>query len=130
MLSIGMAITGQLFLKMGMDRIGRVETNALASSLLRMATSPIIIVGLFCYATSAVIWMIVLSHVPLSYAYPFLGLTYVAMLFLTKYVFLEPIPPWRWAGTLLIFVGVLVSSIDSPGANKSLVSLLHMFYRK
>ena len=110
MLSIGMAITGQLFLKMGMDRIGRVETNALASSLLRMATSPIIIVGLFCYATSAVIWMIVLSHVPLSYAYPFLGLTYVAMLFLTKYVFMESIPPWRWAGTLLIFIGVLVSA--------------------
>lgn len=110
LLSITLAIAGQMFLKVGMDRIGRVEANALVSSLLRMATSPVIIVGLFCYATSAVLWMIVLSHVPLSYAYPFLGLTYVAMLFVTKYAFMESIPPWRWAGTLLIFIGVLVSA--------------------
>lgn len=128
--SISTAIAGQIFLKVGMDRIGRVEAGALFSSLVRMASSPIIITGLFCYATSAVVWMIVLSHVPLSYAYPFLGLTYVAMLFITKYAFNESIPPWRWAGTLLIFIGVLASAIDSPGANRSLASFLHLFYRK
>lgn len=108
--SISLAIMGQMFLKMGMDKIGRVGLSQLSSSLAKMATSPVIIIGLIFYATAAVLWMVVLSQVNLSYAYPFLGLTYVAMLFLTKYFFNEFIPSWRWVGTAIIFLGVLISA--------------------
>ncbi|HEX21554.1 MAG TPA: hypothetical protein ENH19_02750 [Actinobacteria bacterium] len=110
LVSISLAIMGQIFLKMGMNHIGKVDFSQFTSSLSKMATSPVIIVGLSFYAISAVLWMVVLSQVNLSYAYPFLGLTYVAILFLTKYIFNEYIPPWRWVGTAVIFLGVLISA--------------------
>lgn len=107
LLSIAIAMAGQVSLKFGMNDIGRLGLMPL---LIKMATSPIILMGLTLYAVSAVLWMIVLSRVDLSYAYPFLGLTFVGMLFLTKFVFHEDINLWRWAGTALIFVGVVVSA--------------------
>lgn len=107
LLSIGLAMTGQMCLKFGMNQMGKVELPAL---LVKMATSPLIITGLTFYAVAAVLWMIVLSKVNLSYAYPFLGLTFVGMLFLTKFIFHEDISLWRWIGALLIFIGVLISA--------------------
>lgn len=108
--SIGLAVTGQIFLKIGMDEIGKVELSQFLSLIMKVLTSPILIIGLLFYAVSAVLWMMVLSQVNLSYAYPFLGLTYVAMLFLTKFFLQEQISTWRWLGTALIFLGVLVSA--------------------
>ncbi len=107
LLTIALAMTGQVFLKFGMDGIGK---PGLMSMLSKMATSPIILTGLSFYAFSAILWMIVLSNVELSFAYPFLGLTFVGMLFLTKYIFHEEINMWRWAGTIMIFVGVMISA--------------------
>ena len=105
--SIAIAMAGQVSLKFGMNDIGRLGLTQL---LTKMATSPIILMGLALYAVSAVLWMIVLSRVDLSYAYPFLGLTFVGMLFLTKFIFHEDINLWRWAGTTLILIGVIVSA--------------------
>jgi len=101
---------GQMFLKMGMNRMDSVNLSQFSSTLVKMATSPIIVTGLFFYAMSAVLWMVVLSQVDLSYAYPFLGLTYVVIPFLTKFLFNEIIPPWRWVGTAVILLGVLISA--------------------
>lgn len=111
LVSIALAIAGQMFLKVGMDQMGKANKVGInVASLVKMASTPVIIVGLFFYAVSAVLWMIVLSQVNLSYAYPFLGLTYVIIPFLTKYFFQEQIPPLRWVGVLVVFVGVLISA--------------------
>ncbi len=75
--SIAIAMAGQVSLKFGMNDIGRLGLTQL---LTKMSTSPIILMGLALYAVSAVLWMIVLSRVDLSYAYPFLGLTFVGHL--------------------------------------------------
>jgi len=105
--TITLAMAGQICLKFGMNEIGR---SGLTAMLTKMAISPIILTGLTFYAVSAVFWMIVLSRVDLSYAYPFLGLTFVGMMFLTKFIFHEDINIWRWAGTAMIFIGVVVSA--------------------
>jgi len=113
LLSIGIAVGGQLLLKIGLNKIGDIGINsigALGQFFLSIIKSPMVMAGLFCYVISAAIWLIVLSAVDLSFAYPFIGLTYVLILVLSKFVLKEDVNPIRWAGAAIITIGVVVIS--------------------
>lgn len=113
LLSIGIAVGGQLLLKLGLNKIGSISVNsfgALGQLFLGIVKSPMVMVGLFCYVISAAIWLVVLSAVDLSFAYPFIGLTYVLILIISKFVLKEDVNPWRWAGAAIITIGVVVIS--------------------
>lgn len=53
-------------------------------------------------------WMIVLSRMDLSVAYPLLSINYVLILLGARYLFGEEIPMRRWVGVLFILVGISV----------------------
>jgi len=53
---------------------------------------------------------VVLSAVDLSFAYPFLGFTYVLVLVLSKFILKEDVSLIRWIGTIIITIGVIVIS--------------------
>ena len=113
LLSISIAVGGQLLLKVGINRIGIVNFGSLSALKLFFSgviKSPMIITGLFLYVVSAAIWLIVLSVVDLSFAYPFLGFTYVMVLVLSKFILKEDVNPIRWIGTGIITIGVIVLS--------------------
>jgi drug/metabolite transporter (DMT)-like permease len=113
LLSIAIAVGGQILLKIGMNKIGTVGLNsmsALGHLFISIFKSPMVLVGLFCYVISAAIWLVVLSAVELSFAYPFIGLTYVLILIVSKFVLKEDINPIRWVGAAIITIGVVVIS--------------------
>ncbi len=113
LLSISIAVGGQLLLKVGINRIGIVNFGSLSALKLFFSgviKSPMIITGLFLYVVSAAIWLIVLSVADLSFAYPFLGFTYVMVLVLSKFILKEDVNPIRWIGTGIITIGVIVLS--------------------
>ncbi len=113
LISITIAVGGQILLKIGMDRIGAIDLRGLGSVITLFAgviRSPLVLVGLFMYVISAGLWLIVLSSVDLSFAYPFIGLTYVFVLFLSRFVLKEDVNPIRWAGAAIITIGVIVLS--------------------
>ena len=113
LLSISIAVTGQILLKIGIDRIGVVgfgSMKAFTSLFSGIIRSPMVLTGLFLYFISAVIWMVILSTVDLSFAYPFIGLSYVLVLVLSKFILKEEVNPIRWAGTFIITVGVVIIS--------------------
>ena len=100
LISVAIAVGGQILLKIGMNRIGALDFNGLGSLVrlfLAVIKSPIVIIGLFLYVISAALWLIVLSAVDLSFAYPFIGLTYVFVLVLSKFILKEDVNPLRWA---------------------------------
>lgn len=113
LLSISIAVGGQLLLKIGIDRIGingfgsMRSLTGLFSGIIR---SPMVLTGLFLYLISAAIWLVVLSTVDLSFAYPFIGLTYVMVLVLSRFILKEEVNPIRWVGAFIITVGVVVIS--------------------
>lgn len=113
LVSIGIAVGGQVLLKIGMNRIGPISIDSMAS-LVQLFTgifkSPLVLIGLFCYVISAAIWLVVLSAVDLSFAYPFIGLTYVLILIVSKFILKEDVNPIRWAGAAIITIGVIVIS--------------------
>ncbi|MFZ3106386.1 MAG: EamA family transporter [Candidatus Hydromicrobium sp.] len=111
--SISIAVAGQILLKIGINRIGMVNFGslyALKQLFFGVIKSPLVISGLFLYVISAAIWLVVLSAVDLSFAYPFIGFTYVMVLVLSKFILKEDVNPIRWAGALIITIGVIVIS--------------------
>ena len=113
LISISIAVGGQILLKLGMDKIGPVSINSISSVgslFINIFKSPMVLIGLFCYAISAFLWLIVISAVDLSFAYPFIGLTYVLILIVSKFVLKEDVNPIRWAGAIIITIGVIVIS--------------------
>lgn len=109
--SVSVGVTGQYLLKRGIDTVGRVESVGRMLSkdfIVSAATQWQIPVALVMYAGGAFMWMVVLSREDLSYAYPFLGLTYILVMTVSHFSLGENITWLRFAGTLLVSVGVVL----------------------
>jgi drug/metabolite transporter (DMT)-like permease len=103
---------GQIILKKGMTSVGPVTLsfNQIGSVVVRMGTNPYVVFGLFVFLGATIFWLAALSRVDLSFAYPFVSLSYVVML-VASWLFLnEDISFLRLIGTLIVIVGVLLIS--------------------
>lgn len=98
----------QLTLKQGMRSIGHF--NFSLESLLRMSLTiglnPFVLAGLVCYVISVVIWLLVLSRVEVSYAYPLLSVGYIVTALAGWLLFNESMSLVRWSGIAIICCGV------------------------
>lgn len=59
---------------------------------------------------AALTWMAAMTKLPLSHAYPFMGLTFVLVLLASGYFFSEPITTLKVAGLALVVIGLAVGS--------------------
>jgi multidrug transporter EmrE-like cation transporter len=91
--------TAQLLLKAG--------TNAMPLGP-RLALEPHILGGLACYAVSVVVWVIALSRVPVSIAYPMLSIGYVVNALAAWQLLGESLSPLRMGGIGVIIAGVFM----------------------
>ncbi len=98
----------QLALKKGMSSIGHFQFSIenMVPIALRVAVNPFVLAGLVCYVVSVAVWLLVLSRVEVSYAYPLLSIGYIVTAFAGKYFFNEALTPVRWAGIIVICFGV------------------------
>lgn len=100
----------QLLLKAGMTQIGHFEfswANIVPIAMKVMANPPIL-TGLFAYGFSVIVWLLVLSRVQVSYAYPMLSIGYVVNALAAAYFFGEGISIVRMTGIFIIISGVYV----------------------
>ncbi len=98
----------QLFLKEGMRRIGHFEfvwANVVPIAL-QAAGNVFILCGLLCYVVSVAVWLLVLSRVEVSFAYPLLSVGYIVNAIAGYYLFQENLSVTRIGGILIICVGV------------------------
>lgn len=111
--SIVASVAGQFVLKVGARQLGTLGVEQAGKGMqiaITAGTNPWIIGGLACYAVGAVAWIVVLTRVPLSWAYPILALNQILIL-LVAWLFLgETVGAMRWAGALLIVGGVVLVS--------------------
>jgi multidrug transporter EmrE-like cation transporter len=91
--------TAQLLLKAG--------TNAMPLGI-RLAIEPHILAGLACYVISVVVWVVALSRVPVSIAYPMLSIGYVVNAIAAWALLGETVTTMRMAGIAVIVVGVFM----------------------
>lgn len=110
-LAIGLATTGQLLLKAGMGEIGEISSiggDDLVSLVGRVVTTWQTVVGLLCFGASSLFWLVVLSRLPLSTAYPFVAMSYLIILGFSVMVLHERPPLLTWAGASLIMCGIVL----------------------
>lgn len=103
---------GQILLKRGMSSMGAqtLAVNQVGSILWRIGTNPFVIAGLTVYLASTVFWLLALSRVDLSYAYPFASLSYIVMLIASWRLFDENISLMRLLGCVVVLTGVMLIS--------------------
>jgi multidrug transporter EmrE-like cation transporter len=100
----------QLLLKAGTNNIGQFDfviANAVPIGL-KVAAEPHILGGLLCYVVSVVVWILALSRVEVSIAYPMLSIGYVVNAAAAYFLFGEAVSVQRLTGIGIIIVGVYV----------------------
>jgi multidrug transporter EmrE-like cation transporter len=102
----------QLLLKAGAASAGPISMQAGSAALLGTASGlarhPAVLGGLACYAISVVVWIVALSRVQVSIAYPMLSIGYVVNALLAWWLFGEDLNAQRWMGIAVIVVGIVI----------------------
>ncbi len=99
---------GQYFLKLGANKLGAVTADNAIGLMLKILTIPDLLIGLTFYAGAAVLYILILTRVPLSVLGPSVALQYVFAVLMGKYFFNDPIPGYRWIGLGFIACGVML----------------------
>lgn len=116
LVSIVFAVSGQLTLKSAMNNVPAIGARQLKSpgaTITRVARQPRLWVGLFLFGISAIFWLVVLSRLPLSLAYPFVGVTYIIVVFWSRFVLGENVSGVRWLGVALIAIGIAIVGLSA-----------------
>ena len=102
---------GDLLLASGMKQLGDISAMNLKGILsvsLQALTSPKLVLGTVMLAIFFFLWLAVLSWEDLSVALPMQALNYILVAFLSQYFLHEIVTPMRWAGTVLVAIGVIL----------------------
>jgi drug/metabolite transporter (DMT)-like permease len=112
LISVITGAVGQVMLKKGMINLGPLSLSLkeIPAVIWKIAMNPFIVIGLAIYVGGILFWLVALSRVDLSFAYPFASLSYVLMM-LASWIFLnETVTLYRVIGSLVIIAGVLIVS--------------------
>jgi drug/metabolite transporter (DMT)-like permease len=106
--AVGSAAAGQVMLKHGMQVASARAADSRTTLAVSAATSPWVLIGLAVFVVSAGAWLATLSRVPLSVAYPFNALGYLAILTASIVVLHERASVLTWLGSLLVVSGLVI----------------------
>ena len=100
----------QLLLKAGTNAVGRFELSAqtILPMGMKLALEPHIAGGLACYVVSVAVWIVGLSRVEVSIAYPMLSVGYIVNAIAAWYLFGESFTAQKLIGIGFIVCGVFL----------------------
>ena len=92
-----------------MNEVGEINAASIRTPgklIGQIATTPAILTAIPVYAISNVGWLIVLSRLNLSVAYPFLASLYIFLPILSMLFLSETLSLQHWTGIIVIGIGV------------------------
>jgi multidrug transporter EmrE-like cation transporter len=116
-IAIAMGAVGQIAMKAGMNRVKTQsggELGSIVKALPKVFTNLSVLFGIGIYLLSTVLWLWILSKVPLSFAYPCISVSYVIIIIAGKWAFKERIDIWKIAAIALILAGVIALGFSEP----------------
>ncbi|HEL3831257.1 MULTISPECIES: EamA family transporter [Stenotrophomonas] len=108
LVTLAMLASGQVLFKLASSQLSFSRPASFFSGTL--------ILALFVYGAATLLWLAVLARVPLSAAFPFYGLTFLLVPAFSWWLLHEPIRPQTWAGSVVILIGVVISSWSGRGS--------------
>lgn len=110
-IAVTIGVIGQILIKKGLNLLGNINfSGGFVHSYLKIFFAPYVILGVLTYVCSIFFWLYALSKVDLSFAYPFLAISYVLIVLASQFFLGENVPFLRWIGVLVICVGVFLVS--------------------
>ena len=103
------SVVGQVLLKFGMNQLGGLDAINLPI-LFKMIFNPLVFSGMACYGIGFIAYFFSLSKLDQSFAYPMFSVGYVLVAVFNWTVMREPFSVTRFAGVLVILVGVWLLS--------------------
>lgn len=106
-IAILFASIGQLFWKLGMNKLGPISNYDLCT-IGNVFINLQVDIGILFYAVGTIFWLIALSKKDLSYVYPFIAGTYIIVLILSYFIIGEKFGLYRFAGAIVVLLGLLL----------------------
>jgi len=111
LIAVVVSVIGQLFVKKGLNLLGNLDfSKGVIIVFSKMVVSPYVLLGFGIYFLAVFFWLYALTKVDLSFAYPFLALSYVLVILLSWLFLGENISYLRLVGVLVICFGVFIVS--------------------
>lgn len=104
--AVSLGAGGQICLKIGVNAVNQ-GGGASPLTILRGIFTPYVLAGFCLYGLSSLLYLVALSRLDLSYAYPFVALGFVLVTVLSWRLLDETLPLLRVVGLVLILGGVL-----------------------
>lgn len=113
-LTIAFTIYGQIIIKWQMSMVGQLPVSILAKMqfLFSQLLNPWILSSFVAAGFAAFSWMLVMTKMELSAAYPLISLTFVGVLLAGTFIFHEPISIPKLIGVILIILGISISTMS------------------
>jgi drug/metabolite transporter (DMT)-like permease len=111
LLAVSAGTIGDILLAKGMKEMGDVSAmnlRGILSAAYQALSTPKLVIGTAMLAIFFSLWLAVLSWEDLSVALPMQALNYALVAFLSQYFLGETVSPLRWAGTILVCLGVIM----------------------
>jgi len=110
LIAIFLAVGGQILMKLGMLHIGELtlHTRNILATAVRIFSTPVIILGLIFLGISAFLWLVAISQLELSVAYPMVAITYVLVPVLSCLIFKEHLTMMRMISMSIIILGIIL----------------------
>lgn len=105
-------VYGQIMLKWRIDKYGSLPTDLFDKILFvfRLLLDPLILSGFLSAFVASLFWMAAMTKFDISFAYPFMSLSFVLVFGLSILLFGEPVTSQKIIGLGLIVLGIIVTS--------------------
>ena len=112
LLTILFTVYGQIVIKWQVQLAGAFPPDNIAKLqyIIKLLLNPWVISGFAGAFLAAISWMAAMTKFDLSYAYPFMSLAFVLVLFLSAIFFKEPVTIPKSLGLGLIILGIIIGS--------------------
>lgn len=110
--TIVFTLYGQLIIKWKMSQVGNLPDHFIEKTtfLFMQFLNPWIISGFISAFIASLCWMAAMTKFELSYAYPYMGLSFILIMISSALLFHEPISVYKLAGLILVVSGIVVGA--------------------
>lgn len=111
-LTILLTVYGQLIIKWRVVAAGAIPQVPTEKILYfgKLMISPWVVSTFVAAFVAGISWMVAMNRLQLSYAYPFLSLSFVFVLIFSSLLFYEPMTWQKVIGLIFIILGVYISA--------------------
>jgi multidrug transporter EmrE-like cation transporter len=112
LLTIILTVYGQLILKWRLSFFGSFPTNFKEQLLflVQVLIDPFVLSSFAAAFLASLTWIAALTKFDVSYAYPFMSLSFIIVLLLSYLLFNEPLTATKVLGIIFILIGLYIAS--------------------